>query len=71
MDRFSKKLLTWYAREGRKLPWRGTLDPYAVWVSEIMLQQTRVETVMPYFERWMERFPGIVEPGGWLRTRSP
>jgi len=61
MDRFSKLLLTWYARQGRKLPWRGSLNPYAVWVSEIMLQQTRVETVIPYFERWMEHFPGIAD----------
>ena len=41
----------------RDLPWRRTRDPYAVWVSEIMLQQTRVAAVIPYFERWMERFP--------------
>jgi A/G-specific adenine glycosylase len=61
MDKFSKKVLTWYAREGRQLPWRGSQDPYAVWISEIMLQQTRVETVIPYFERWMKRFPGIAD----------
>ena len=53
------RLLTWYRLNARKLPWRGTNDPYAVWVSEIMLQQTRVETVIPYFERWMERFPTL------------
>ncbi len=56
---FSDLILNWYARQGRKLPWRGSLNPYSVWVSEIMLQQTRVETVIPYFERWMERFPSI------------
>jgi A/G-specific adenine glycosylase len=56
---FSALILNWYTRQGRKLPWRGSLNPYAVWVSEIMLQQTRVETVIPYFERWMERFPSI------------
>jgi A/G-specific adenine glycosylase len=61
MDKFTTKILAWYAREGRKLPWRGLSDPYAVWVSEIMLQQTRVETVAPYFERWMKRFPAIPE----------
>ncbi len=61
MDKFAQKLLAWYARQGRKLPWRGSPDPYVVWVSEIMLQQTRVETVIPYFERWMKRFPGIPE----------
>jgi A/G-specific adenine glycosylase len=59
MDRFTKRLLSWYANNGRKLPWRGCADPYTIWVSEIMLQQTRVETVTPYFERWMIRFPSI------------
>jgi A/G-specific adenine glycosylase len=59
MDSFATRLLAWYARQGRKLPWRGSADPYVVWVSEIMLQQTRVEAVIPYFERWMARFPGI------------
>jgi A/G-specific adenine glycosylase len=61
MTRFSEKILTWYARHRRKLPWRGHPDPYAVWVSEIMLQQTRVETVIPYYERWMARFPSVRE----------
>ena len=55
----SRTLLDWYAANARRLPWRGHPDPYAVWVSEIMLQQTRVETVIPYFERWMQRFPTI------------
>jgi A/G-specific adenine glycosylase len=55
------RLLTWYRHQGRSLPWRGQPEPYAVWVSEIMLQQTRVETVVPYFEAWMKRFPGIRE----------
>ncbi|OGN92519.1 MAG: A/G-specific adenine glycosylase [Chloroflexi bacterium RBG_13_50_21] len=54
---FSTHLLSWYASHARSLPWRGHPDPYAVWVSEIMLQQTRVETAIPYFERWMQRFP--------------
>ena len=58
-DELSRRLLTWYEREQRQLPWRGHADAYAVWVSEIMLQQTRVETVIPYFERWMQRFPTI------------
>jgi A/G-specific adenine glycosylase len=53
----NQKLIDWYAQNGRTLPWRGHPDPYAVWVSEIMLQQTRVEMVIPYFERWMGRFP--------------
>jgi A/G-specific adenine glycosylase len=54
------RLLEWYNVYARSLPWRGHPDPYAVWVSEIMLQQTRVETVMPYFKKWMERFPSIL-----------
>jgi A/G-specific adenine glycosylase len=53
------RLLHWYASSARSLPWRGNPAAYAVWVSEIMLQQTRVETVIPYFERWMQRFPDI------------
>jgi A/G-specific adenine glycosylase len=52
-------LLEWYAANARDLPWRRTRDPYAIWVSEVMLQQTRVETVVPYFERWMQRFPSV------------
>jgi A/G-specific adenine glycosylase len=52
-------LLAWYRRHARRLPWRGHPDPYAVWISEVMLQQTRVETVIPYFEAWMRRFPGV------------
>jgi A/G-specific adenine glycosylase len=55
----SRRLLDWYERASRCLPWRGSQDPYAVWVSEIMLQQTRVETVIPYFQRWMEHFPTL------------
>jgi A/G-specific adenine glycosylase len=56
---FAKLLLRWYGRHARVLPWRGDPDPYAIWVSEIMLQQTRVETVGPYFQRWMARFPDL------------
>lgn len=59
MNRFTKLILNWYARHARKLPWRNHPDPYAIWVSEIMLQQTQVTTVIPFFERWMERFPDI------------
>jgi len=60
MDRsLGSLLLTWYDGHARRLPWRGVDDPYAVWVSEVMLQQTRVETVIPYFKRWTERFPDI------------
>lgn len=51
--------MAWFDVHRRDLPWRGIDDPYATWVSEAMLQQTRVETVIPYFVRWMERFPSI------------
>ena len=54
-----KPLLAWYASRARKLPWREDPKPYRVWISEIMLQQTRVEAVKPYFERFMESFPEI------------
>ncbi len=59
MTEFSDRILDWYACHGRELPWRGHPNPYAVWVSEIMLQQTRVEAVIPYFERWMDSFPSV------------
>ncbi|MDR3689080.1 MAG: A/G-specific adenine glycosylase [Fimbriimonas sp.] len=52
-------LLAWYDQNRRELPWRKTQDPYAVWVSEIMLQQTQVSTVVPYWERWMQTFPTV------------
>src|SRR5665648_1191508 len=55
----SRLLLKWYRQNARNLPWRNHPDPYAIWVSEIMLQQTRVETVIPYFQRWMTAFPTI------------
>lgn len=50
-------LLAWYDQHARDLPWRRLRDPYAIWVSEVMLQQTRVDTVIPYFERFLARFP--------------
>ena len=57
---FSKKVLRWYDQHGRKdLPWQEAINPYRVWVSEIMLQQTQVKTVIPYFERFMETFPNV------------
>ncbi|MEM6597813.1 MAG: A/G-specific adenine glycosylase [Cyanobacteria bacterium P01_C01_bin.69] len=52
-------LLSWYGTQGRDLPWRHTRDPYAIWISEIMLQQTQVKTVMPYYERWLAKFPTV------------
>ncbi len=51
------RLLEWYDAHARDLPWRRTRDPYAIWVSEVMLQQTRVETVIPYYERFLDRYP--------------
>jgi A/G-specific adenine glycosylase len=53
--------LAWFDRYRRDLPWRRTRDPYRVWLSEVMLQQTRVETVLPYYERFLARFPTIEE----------
>ena len=57
--RIVKALLAWYDVRRRDLPWRRDIEPYRVWVSEIMLQQTRVDAVTPYFERWLARFPTI------------
>lgn len=54
-----KNLLKWFAVHQRDLPWRRTYDPYQVWISEIMLQQTQVKTMLPYFARWMKRLPTI------------
>lgn len=56
---FQKTLLEWYDKEKRDLPWRRTTDPYKIWVSEIMLQQTRVDTVIPYYEHFLEELPTI------------
>lgn len=55
----SRRLLSWYGKEGRSLPWRGTRDPYRIWLSEIMLQQTTVAAVIPYYERFLQRFATI------------
>ncbi|MGD8369758.1 MAG: A/G-specific adenine glycosylase, partial [Desulfobacterales bacterium] len=52
-----KRLLAWYRKNHRRLPWRETKDPYRIWISEAMLQQTRVETVIPYYERFLSAFP--------------
>lgn len=61
MFKLSTQLLNWYSKHKRSMPWRDHPDSYAVWVSEIMLQQTRVETVVPYFEKWMKLFPTLKE----------
>lgn len=59
IPRLRQTLLDWYAEFGRELPWRQTPDPYAIWISEIMLQQTQVQTVIPYYQRWLEVFPDL------------
>ena len=56
---FRQKLLAWYDENKRDLPWRRSKNPYHIWVSEIMLQQTRVDTVIPYYERFLEWFPTV------------
>jgi len=56
---FRRSLSEWYLRNHRKLPWRETRDPYRIWLSEIMLQQTRVAAVLPYYQRFLERFPDV------------
>jgi A/G-specific adenine glycosylase len=59
--RLSRRLLAWFDRNQRPLPWRADRDPYRIWVSEVMLQQTLVATVIPYFERFVSTFPGVAE----------
>src|SRR5215510_13414390 len=56
---FRKRLLTWFRQFKRDLPWRRERDPYRIWLSEIMLQQTRVAAVIPYYERFLERFTAV------------
>src|SRR5690606_9621277 len=57
--RVAELLLAWYAHHRRALPWRAHKDPYAIWVSEVMLQQTQVATVKPYYQRWLKSFPTV------------
>jgi A/G-specific adenine glycosylase len=59
IEEFRQTLLSWYDKEKRDLPWRRTSDPYKIWVSEIMLQQTRVDTVIPYYENFLSEFPTV------------
>jgi A/G-specific adenine glycosylase len=68
----ARALIGWFAREARDLPWRHTRDPYAIWVSEVMLQQTTVKAVQPYWVRWMRRWPTVralakAQPGQVLK----
>lgn len=58
-QQFRQSLVEWYQREHRDLPWRQTKDPYKIWVSEVMLQQTRVDTVIPYYQRFLKKYPTI------------
>ena len=58
---FSKTLIHWYLQHKRELPWRNTQNPYFVWLSEIMLQQTRVAQVLPYFLKFQEHFPTVFD----------
>jgi A/G-specific adenine glycosylase len=66
MRRLARKWIRWFDQHARDLPWRRTRDPYAVWISEIMLQQTQVKTVIPYYERWMRALPTV---GDFARAR--
>src|SRR5512145_1832010 len=56
---FRRKLLTWYREHGRELPWRTTSDPYHILVSEIMLQQTQVDRVLPKYHEWLDKYPSL------------
>ena len=67
-DQLPAKLLAWFRRRGRDLPWRKNRTPYRVWIAEIMLQQTRVETVVPYYRRWVEAFPTAAALAGASET---
>lgn len=60
-QKLRRSLLSWYAQQGRNLPWRNSRDPYRIWVSEIMLQQTQVKTVIPYYQRWLAQFPTVAD----------
>lgn len=67
-DTLAARLLAWYDIHARVLPWRSHPNPYRTWVSEVMLQQTQVDTVIPYFERWMQRFPTLDSLGAANQT---
>ena len=57
---FSSQLLRWYQKNARTLPWRETRDPYKIWISEVMLQQTTVKAVIPYYLRWIKEFHDVL-----------
>ena len=68
IELFRSQLLHWFAQNRRDLPWRRTRDPYAIWISEVMLQQTRVAAVIPYYERFLSRFPDLESLAGASET---
>ena len=68
---FRRTLLDWYDREKRDLPWRRIKNPYYIWVSEIMLQQTQVQTVIPYYERFLDWFPTVKDLAEAPEVKTP
>ena len=58
---FGQKLISWYLQNKRELPWRNTKDPYKIWLSEVILQQTRVAQGLPYYESFVEKFPTVFD----------
>lgn len=64
IQKIQQSLTLWYQKNSLDLPWRKTVDPYRVWISEVMLQQTRIETVIPYYNRFMENFPDVKKLAG-------
>ncbi|MGA9142277.1 MAG: hypothetical protein WB007_00820, partial [Candidatus Acidiferrales bacterium] len=65
---FQSRLLAWFRAHRRDLPWRASRDPYRIWVAEIMLQQTRIAAVIPYYEKFLRRFPNVAS---LARARQP
>ena len=59
MTKISTKLVVWYEKNHTVFPWRKTQEPYKIWISEIMLQQTQIKTVIPYYLNWMKKLPTI------------
>ena len=61
-NKITEQLITWYSKHKRDLPWRHSKDPYKIWLSEIMLQQTQVNTVIPYYKKWLNKAPCKKDP---------
>lgn len=68
IERFQQRVLSYYAQKGRELPWRETTDPYSILVSEVMLQQTQVDRVVPRYRNWLEKWPSVESLAGASRT---